>query len=104
MEIALVGYGAIAREHALGLGRLAARDPDHAARLRWGVGRLPDQTQAFAHEFGVPHWTLDLDEALSDPAVNAVLVTSPTGLHAGQTDLALRAGKHVLCEIPWRPH
>jgi 2-hydroxy-4-carboxymuconate semialdehyde hemiacetal dehydrogenase len=100
VEIALVGYGAIAREHALALGRLAARDPDRAVRLRWVVGRLPDPTQAFAHEFGVPRWTLDLGEALADPAVTAVLVSSPTELHAGQSDLALRAGKHVLCEIP----
>jgi levoglucosan dehydrogenase len=44
-------------------------------------------------------WT-DLDEALRDPAADAVYVGTPVFLHAPQTIASLRAGKHVLCEKP----
>ncbi|MCL5109847.1 MAG: Gfo/Idh/MocA family oxidoreductase [Chloroflexi bacterium] len=93
MNVCIVGYGSIARLH---LAALAGTD----TALRWVVGRLPEPTAAFAREFGAPHWTTDLDEALADTAVDAVIVCSPTDLHAEQTERALRAGKHALCEIP----
>jgi predicted dehydrogenase len=44
-------------------------------------------------------WT-SFDEALNDPAIDAVYVATPVFLHAPQTMAALRAGKHVLCEKP----
>jgi 1,5-anhydro-D-fructose reductase (1,5-anhydro-D-mannitol-forming) len=43
---------------------------------------------------------IDLDEALHDPAIDAVYVASPVSLHAEQAVASLRAGKHVLCEKP----
>ena len=42
----------------------------------------------------------DLDEALRDPAIDAVYVASPVALHAQHTIASLRAGKDVLCEKP----
>jgi 1,5-anhydro-D-fructose reductase (1,5-anhydro-D-mannitol-forming) len=48
---------------------------------------------------GARVWT-SLDNALSDPEVDAVYVASPVALHAEQTIAALRAGRHVLCEKP----
>ncbi|MHB8216732.1 MAG: Gfo/Idh/MocA family protein [Candidatus Sulfotelmatobacter sp.] len=41
-----------------------------------------------------------LDEALTDPAVEAVYVATPVFLHAPQTIQSLGAGKRVLCEKP----
>ena len=64
------------------------------------MGRLLAPTRAFAEEFGAAMATTDLDELLADPRIEAVIVCSPTDLHAEQTERALRAGKHVLCEIP----
>jgi len=65
------------------------------SRLYGFVTRDP----AKADNFGAKAWS-NLDEALTDPAVEAVYVGTPVFLHAPQTIQALRAGKHVLCEKP----
>src|SRR4051812_8489931 len=96
----MVGYGAIAREHALALRRIGQVQDGWGVSLGGVMGRLPEPTRAFAAEFGATLATTDLDELLADPRVKAVIVCSPTDLHAQQTERALRAGKHVLCEIP----
>lgn len=56
-----------------------------------------DPAKAANHDVKV--WT-SLDEALSDPAIDAVYVATPVFLHGPQTIQSLRAGKHVLCEKP----
>ncbi|HLZ07315.1 MAG TPA: Gfo/Idh/MocA family oxidoreductase, partial [Chloroflexota bacterium] len=93
MNICLVGYGSIARSH---LEALRGED----VRLGWVVGRLPEPTEALATEFGFARHDVELDAALDDPTVEAVLITSPSDLHADQAERALRAGKHALVEIP----
>jgi 2-hydroxy-4-carboxymuconate semialdehyde hemiacetal dehydrogenase len=93
MNLCLVGYGSIARSH---LEALRGED----VTLGWVVGRLSEPTEALAAEFGFAHHGVDLDVALGDPSVDAVLITSPSDLHADQAERALRAGKHALVEIP----
>ena len=94
MKLCLVGYGAIAHKH---MEAFRAMDD---ARPWVLVGRRAQPTAAFAEQWNFPHWTLNLDEALADPAIDAVVITSPNELHAEQATKALRAGKHVLVEIP----
>ena len=53
-----------------------------------------------AAKFGIPHWTTDLDETLAQPGLQAVIVASPTQIHRTQAERCMRAGKHVLVEIP----
>jgi 1,5-anhydro-D-fructose reductase (1,5-anhydro-D-mannitol-forming) len=65
------------------------------SRLYGVVTRNP----AKAAHFGAKAWT-SLEQALADPAVQAVYGGTPVFLHAPQTIQALRAGKHVLCEKP----
>jgi len=93
MNLCLVGYGSIARSHLQALA-------NEAVTMQTVMGRLPEPTAEFAAEFGFARQTTDLDEALADPAIDAVLITSPSDLHAEQTMKALRAGKHALVEIP----
>ncbi len=100
VNIATLGYGSIARSHVRAIAALAAT-PEWANLRFYGVmGRLPDATQAFADEFGAAVATTDLAALLADPQLDAVIVCSPSGAHAAQAEQALRAGKHVLCEIP----
>jgi 2-hydroxy-4-carboxymuconate semialdehyde hemiacetal dehydrogenase len=94
MRFCFVGYGSIARAHARALRELGETEFDVV------VGPRPEPTAAFAAEFGFRHHTGDLAEALARPSVDAVIIASPSDVHAAQAEAALRAGKHVLVEIP----
>jgi 2-hydroxy-4-carboxymuconate semialdehyde hemiacetal dehydrogenase len=96
LNLALLGYGSIARFHVQAFREI----PDADVALYGVMGPRPESTEAFARELGFARATTDLDELLADPAVDAVVITSPSEAHAEQTAAALRAGKHVLCEIP----
>jgi 2-hydroxy-4-carboxymuconate semialdehyde hemiacetal dehydrogenase len=100
VQVAILGYGAIAREHAFSLRRIGQEPFDGDISLSAVMGRLLAPTRTFADEFGAALATTDLDELLADLGVEAVIICSPTDRHAEQTERALRAGKHVLCEIP----
>src|SRR5262245_25482652 len=64
------------------------------------MGRLAGPAEQFAREHGLASATTDLDALLGDTSIDVVIVCSPSDVHAEQTEQALRAGKHVLCEIP----
>jgi len=94
VNLALIGPGAMGHEHAKAFTKLDGVVPYLVA----------GPAQARPAEFGLRHgflgWTLDPLEAITDPAVDVVVIASPNAEHAEQTRAALRAGKHVLCEIP----
>src|SRR5262245_56634617 len=94
LNVAFVGYGSIAVSHARALRELGGVQFDSV------VGRVPEATEAFAKEWGFAHWTLALEEALARPGLDAVVICSPSERHAAQAEQSLRAGKHVLAEIP----
>jgi 2-hydroxy-4-carboxymuconate semialdehyde hemiacetal dehydrogenase len=94
VKLGLVGYGSIALSHVRALRQL------EEAELVGVMGRLDEPTRAFADEHGLAHATTDLDDLLRLDGLDAVVICSPTDRHAEQTERALRAGKHVLCEIP----
>ncbi len=64
------------------------------------VGRTQDSISAFAKERGIQHATTDLAETLAKDDVDAVILSTPTQMHADQSIQCMQAGKHVLCEIP----
>lgn len=91
--VALLGYGAIAEVHALGLRRLGAR-------LVVVAGPDRDKAQAFATEYGFEHARTDAQDAITMRGVDAVVIASPTSEHARQARQCIEAGRHALVEIP----
>lgn len=94
MNVVLAGAGAIGRKHAAAIARI------DGVELVSVVGRLEPDTKEFAAEFDIRHWTLDLGESLDLPGVDAVILATPTGMHAAQSIAAFEVGKHTLIEIP----
>jgi 2-hydroxy-4-carboxymuconate semialdehyde hemiacetal dehydrogenase len=94
MRIALAGAGAFGIKH---LDALARIDDVEVVCI---VSRTLEQAQSVADQYGADQATVDLSEALERPDVDAIILCTPTQLHAGQAIAALRAGKHVQVEIP----
>jgi 2-hydroxy-4-carboxymuconate semialdehyde hemiacetal dehydrogenase len=94
MKIVMVGQGAFGRKHLDALKNI--RDVEVVSL----VGGNQESTAAVAKQYGIPHWTQDLGEALRQPGVDAAILTSPTQLHASQAIQVMEAGKHVEIEIP----
>jgi len=100
LKIGIIGSGSIGAEHARTIQRLRERTPWRDLALEAVVGRRTEEAEAFAREFGMRLSTTDLEAVFGDSSIEVVIVCSPTDLHATHTEQALRAGKHVLCEIP----
>jgi 2-hydroxy-4-carboxymuconate semialdehyde hemiacetal dehydrogenase len=94
MKIALAGAGAFGEKHLDGLKNI---DGVEVISL---VGRRLEPTQAVAAKYGVRHATTELAEALGQPGLDAVILCTPTRMHAAQAIQCMDAGKHVQVEIP----
>ncbi len=64
------------------------------------VSRRLEQAAAVAGKYGVGHFGTELDEMLARDDVEALILCTPTQMHAAQAIAAMRAGKHVQVEIP----
>lgn len=94
MKIALAGAGAFGEKH---LDALKQIDDVEVISI---VGRNLEPTQAVAAKYGIGHACTDLAEALEQPGLDAVILATPTQMHAAQAIQCMDAGKHVEVEIP----
>jgi 2-hydroxy-4-carboxymuconate semialdehyde hemiacetal dehydrogenase len=94
MKICLAGQGAFGIKHLEAL----RNNPD--IEVVTLAGGSADSTREVAEKWSIPHWTTDLAESLKQPGVEAAILTTPTQLHATQGEMCMRAGKHVMIEIP----
>ena len=95
LRIGIIGAGRIGRVHAESL---AFRIPEAAPSAIADING--DAAQEVAERCGIPRVATDSREILNDPAIDAVLICSPTETHANLIVGAARAGKHVFCEKP----
>jgi len=94
IKIALAGAGAFGVKHLDGLKNV------DGVEVVSVIGREPDKTQMVAKQYGIRHAGTDLAEALALEDVDAVILCTPTQMHADQSLACLNAGKHVQVEIP----
>jgi len=92
MKICVAGQGAFGQKHLDALKRI----PD--VEITSLVGGNQDSTAQVAKKYGIPHYTGELSEGIK--RADAVILTTPTKMHFRQGEQVMRAGKHVLIEIP----
>ena len=94
MKIALAGAGAFGVKHLEGLAKI---DGVQVISL---IGRELEKTREVAAKFGIAHVSTNLADSLAIKEVDAVILCTPTQMHASQSIACLKAGKHVQVEIP----
>ncbi len=94
IKVALAGAGAFGIKHLDGIKNI---DGVEVVSL---IGRELGKTQEVADKYGIQHVTTDLADSLALPEVDAVILCTPTQMHASQSIQCLKAGKHVQVEIP----
>lgn len=94
MRIALVGAGAFGEKHLDGLKNI------DGVEIVSVISRRAEQAAEVAAKYGARHSGTELDEALALPQVDAVILCTPTQMHASQAIACMDAGKHVQVEIP----
>jgi 2-hydroxy-4-carboxymuconate semialdehyde hemiacetal dehydrogenase len=85
---------------AFGMKHLDAVSNIDGVEVHSVVGSSIEKISGFAQERGIPHYTASLEESLALPEIDAVLLCTPTQVHASQAIQCLEAGKHVMVEIP----
>jgi len=94
IKVALAGAGAFGIKHLDGIKNI---DGVEVVSL---ISRDLEKTKEVADKYGINHVTTDLADSLAMKEVDAVILCTPTQMHAEQTLACLKAGKHVQVEIP----
>jgi 2-hydroxy-4-carboxymuconate semialdehyde hemiacetal dehydrogenase len=94
IRLALAGAGAFGEKH------LDALKAIPGVEVTWLASPPLEQALPVAEKYGIANVTADLAEALAAPDVDAVILATPTPIHAAQAIQCMDAGKHVMVEIP----
>lgn len=94
MKVGVAGQGAFGVKH------LEAMQNIPGIEVITLTGGNQAATEEVAKRFKIPHFTGDLAESLKQPGLEAMILATPTGMHATQGVQCMRAGKHVHIEIP----
>ncbi|MEI9811643.1 MAG: Gfo/Idh/MocA family oxidoreductase [Acidobacteriota bacterium] len=94
MKIGVAGQGAFGVKH------LEAIQNIPGIEVITLTGGNQAKTEEVAKRFKIPHFTGDLGESLKQPGLEAMILATPTQMHAAQGVQCMQAGKHVQIEIP----
>ena len=94
MKVVLAGAGAFGIKHLDGIKNI---DDVEVVSL---VDNVEEKAREVAAQYGIPHVTSDLAEALAQPGVDAAILCTPTPIHAKQAIQCMDAGVNVEVEIP----
>jgi len=94
IKVALAGAGAFGIKHLDGIKNI----PD--VEVISLISRDLDKTREVADKHGIAHVTTELADSLAIKELDAVILCTPTQMHASQSIACLEAGKHVQVEIP----
>ena len=94
MRIALAGAGAFGEKHLDGLKLI------DGVEIVSIISRTGEQAADVAAKYGAKHSSTELSDALARDDVDAVILCTPTQMHAEQAIACMNAGKHVQIEIP----
>jgi predicted dehydrogenase len=94
-KIAMLGTGLIGTFYTQTLHGLRSRDRVHVV-----YSRNKEKAKAFAIKHDIPKWTDSLEEAITDPEINVVVVGIPNNMHKDAVLKAAAAGKAILCTKP----
>jgi 2-hydroxy-4-carboxymuconate semialdehyde hemiacetal dehydrogenase len=94
IKVALAGAGAFGIKHLDGIKLI---DGVEVVSL---VSRELEKTKEVAAKYGIGHVTTNLADSLALKEVDAVILCTPTQMHASQAIECMKAGKHVQVEIP----
>jgi len=94
MKVGVAGQGAFGQKHLDAIQNIAGIE------VITLTGGNQAATEEVAKKYKIPHFTGDLAESLKQPGLDAMILATPTQVHARQTIQCMRAGKHVQVEIP----
>ncbi len=94
IKVALAGAGAFGIRHIEGIQNI------EGVEVVSLISRDIEKTKEVALKYGIGHVSTELAESLALPEVEAVILCTPTQMHAAQAIACMRAGKHVQVEIP----
>jgi 2-hydroxy-4-carboxymuconate semialdehyde hemiacetal dehydrogenase len=94
MKVGLAGQGAFGIKHLEAIANIPGIE------VITLTGGNQESTAEVAKRFKIPHYTGDLAESLKQPGLEAMLLATPTQMHVTQAVQCMRAGKHVMIEIP----
>ncbi|MFN4352077.1 MAG: Gfo/Idh/MocA family oxidoreductase [Hylemonella sp.] len=94
IKVALAGAGAFGIKHLDGIKNI--KDVEVVSL----ISRDLEKTKEVADKYGIKHVTTKLEDSLALKDVDAVILCTPTQMHAAQAKACLQAGKHVQVEIP----